>query len=82
MAVNTFQRSRFHNEIAKLVLLVAFAAKTDAFAPGSLQSQTLKSNGFAARFDRLDLSPRKKSQLFMNKLRSAGTLEEYNLAKA
>jgi hypothetical protein len=85
MAVKKIQRNGSLNEFAKFVILVAFAATTDAFksfAPRFLQSQKLKSIGIAARLNSLDVSLRKNSQSFIIKLRAAGTLEEYNVAQA
>jgi hypothetical protein len=70
-----------YNEFAKFVVVVAFAATTDAFkstALRSLPSQTRKCTG-------LNLRQRKSALTFINKLRATGTLESertYDVAQA
>jgi hypothetical protein len=85
MAGRKNQRNGLHDELAAFVVLVAFAATTDAFKSiplRSMQSRAWKSTGVAKHSGRLDLTHREKSQSFINQLRAAWTSEEYTVAQA
>ena len=79
------KQNSFHNKFAAFVVLVIFAATTDAFTSitlRSLQSKTWKSIGVAKRSDSLAIPHRKNPQRCSNKIRAAWTSEEYKVAQA
>ena len=77
-----------HTEITKIVILVAFAATTDAFqsiALRSMHSQTRKSSVIVQHLDHINLRQRKSAMTFTKELRATGTLESesaYDVAQA
>jgi hypothetical protein len=80
------QRTKRNGSVfAKLVVLIAFAATTDAFKSTALRSlhfQTRKSSGLAKHRDFLDMRLRKNSLSVTKKLQAAGTLEDFKVTQA
>jgi hypothetical protein len=69
---------------SKLVLLIAFAATTDAFKSTALRSlhfQAKKSSGLSKHRDFIDFRQRKNPPSFTKTLRAAGTLEDLDVAQ-